>query len=64
MCENKREYELEKSTTNYFRVKELLTGSVGRLQTNDSLLRETFWNYWGHRPKKKAMKGESEGDMK
>lgn len=46
--ENKMEYELEQSKPNYFRLKELLTGSVVRLQTNDSLLRETFWNYWGH----------------
>lgn len=44
--ENKMEYELEQPKLGYFRLKECLTGSVVRLQTNNDLLRETFWNYY------------------
>lgn len=43
---NKMEYELEQSKPNYFRLKERLTESVVRLQTDDKLLRETFWNHY------------------
>jgi hypothetical protein len=42
--ENGMEYELEQKKPGYFRLKERLTGSVVRLQTNDRLLRETFSN--------------------
>lgn len=42
--ENRMEYELDHSKRGYFRLKERLTGSVVRLQTNDALLRETFSN--------------------
>jgi len=42
--ENGMEYELEHSKPGYFRLKERLTGSTVRLQTNDELLRETFSN--------------------
>jgi hypothetical protein len=31
-------------------LKEKLTGSVVRVQTSDTLLRETFWNYYHNRP--------------
>jgi hypothetical protein len=48
--ENKVQYRLEHPKTGYFRLKEQLTGSVVRLQTNNRLLRETFWNCY-HRPK-------------
>jgi len=43
---NKMEYALEqlKSRPGYFRVTEKLTGSTVRFQTNDDMLRETFWN--------------------
>jgi hypothetical protein len=44
--ENGMEYELEHPKKGYFRLKEKLTQSVVRLQTNDQLLRETFWNYY------------------
>ena len=43
---NQMAYELEQTTPGYLRLKEALTGSVVRLQTNDRLLRETFWNYY------------------
>ena len=44
--ENKMEYILEKPKEDYLRIKESLTGSVVRLQTNDQMLSETFWNYY------------------
>lgn len=46
---NEMEYELEQPKPGYFRLLEKLTRSVVRLQTNDELLRETFWNYY-HEP--------------
>lgn len=42
--ENDMAYELEHSKRGYFRLKEQLTNSTVRLQTNDALLRETFSN--------------------
>jgi hypothetical protein len=42
--ENAMEYDLEHKKRGYFRLKERLTGSTVRLQTNDALLRETFSN--------------------
>jgi len=42
--ENNLEYILERKEPGYFRLKEKLTDSVVRLQTNDTLLSETFWN--------------------
>jgi hypothetical protein len=42
--ENSMQFELEQPKPGYFRVKEALTGSTVRLQTNDVLLRETFQN--------------------
>ena len=49
--ENRMEYELEhdERRPGYLRLKEVLTGSVIRLQTNDRLLRETFWNHYHNR---------------
>lgn len=44
--ENKMEYELDQLKPGYLRLKEKLTGSVVRLQTNDTLLAETFWNHY------------------
>jgi hypothetical protein len=44
--ENKMEYELEHHKQDYLRLKEKLTGSVVRLQTNDQMLTETFWNHY------------------
>jgi len=42
--QNDMEYELDQKKRGYFRLKERLTGSVVRLQTNSRLLRETFSN--------------------
>ncbi len=42
--DNKMEYDLEQPRPGYLRLKEHLTGSTVRLQTDDKLLRETFWN--------------------
>lgn len=47
--ENKVRYQLEHPKEGYFRLREQITGSVVRLQTNNRLLRETFWNCY-HRP--------------
>jgi hypothetical protein len=41
---NKMEYLLERTDAGYLRLRERLTDSVMRLQTNDVLLNETFWN--------------------
>ena len=43
---NQMEYDFERKNEDYFLLKERLTGSVVRLQTNDRLLVETFWNYY------------------
>jgi len=48
--ENRMQYELEQPKPDYLRLKERLTGSVVRLQTNDTMLSETFWNYYHNRP--------------
>lgn len=42
------QYHLEQKAPGYLLLKEQLTGSIVRLQTNDALLRETFWNYYGN----------------
>lgn len=39
------QYEINAEKNGYLRLKEKLTGSVVRLQTNDKILSETFWNY-------------------
>ena len=44
--ENKMEYKLEQPKKGYLRLIDKLTNSVVRLQTNNPLLRETFWNYY------------------
>lgn len=47
--ENKMRYILEQPKPGYLRLKEALTESVIRLQTNDQMLSETFWNYYHNR---------------
>ncbi len=42
--ENRMEYVLEQPRRGYYRLNEKLTGSTVRFQTNDNMLRETFWN--------------------
>ena len=46
---NEMEYELVREKKNYLKLKERLTQSVVRVQTNNTLLRETFWNHY-HNP--------------
>jgi hypothetical protein len=46
---NSMELELSKKKDDYFLLTEKLTGSAIRLQTDDLLLRETFWNYYNER---------------
>ena len=53
---NRMEYCLEQSGPGFLRLKEKLTGSVVRLQTNDQLLSEAFWNHY-HREEKRAKRG-------
>jgi hypothetical protein len=48
--ENRMEYDILQPRPGYFRLVERLTDSVVRLQTNDELLRETFWNHYHRTP--------------
>ena len=52
LFENKMEYRLEEhpERTGYLLLKERLTDSVVRLQTNDRMLSETFWNHYNNSP--------------
>lgn len=43
---NQMEYDLLQKGDAYFRLREHLTGSIVRLQTNSAILRESFWNYY------------------
>lgn len=43
---NEMEYELVQQPDGYLLLREKLTGSTVRLQTNDVMLRETFWNHY------------------
>ena len=47
--ENKMAYAIEQPKDGYLRLVENLTGCVVRIQTNNKLLRETFWNYYHNR---------------
>jgi hypothetical protein len=47
---NTMRYRLEKKRENYFLLKEQQTNSVVRIQTDDKLLTETFWNYYHSNP--------------
>ncbi len=46
LFENRMVYYLEQPKPGFLRLKEKLTDSVVRLQTNDQLLNETFWNHY------------------
>ena len=50
LFENKMEYRLEQhpERRGYLLLKEQLTDSVVRLQTNDRMLSETFWNHYNN----------------
>ena len=43
---NELEYELAQTHPGYLVLKEKTTGSIVRLQTSNTLLRETFWNHY------------------
>lgn len=43
---NEMEYELDQTKPGFLVLREALTGSVVRLQTDDRMLHETFWNYY------------------
>jgi hypothetical protein len=47
---NSMEYDFENHGDGYFRLRERLTDSVVRLQTNNQMLRESFWNYYHQTP--------------
>jgi len=49
LFENRMPYRLEQPKPGYLRLREMVTDSVVRLQTNDRLLRETFWNHYHNR---------------
>ena len=51
--ENRMEYSLEQPKPGFLRLKEKLTDSVVRLQTNDQLLTEAFWNHYHREPKRR-----------
>jgi len=46
MFENRLEYILEQPKPGYLQLKESITNSVVRLQTNNRLLSKAFWNYY------------------
>jgi hypothetical protein len=52
ILDNKMEYDLVQPRPGYLRLKEKLTGSTVRLQTDDALLRQTFWNCYNRPPKR------------
>lgn len=52
---NEMRYRLRQPKEGYLTLEEELTGSVVRLQTNDELLRETFWNYY-HRDRRSPIR--------
>jgi hypothetical protein len=54
--ENRMVYFLEQSKPGFLRLKERLTDSVVRLQTNDRLLTEAFWNHY-HRDREVKQRG-------
>jgi hypothetical protein len=54
-------YYLEQSKPGFLRLKEKLTDSVVRLQTNDQLLTETFWNHY-HKDRERRPRGGVAGE--
>jgi hypothetical protein len=58
LFENKMVYRIEQSKPGFLRLKDQLTGSVVRLQTNDELLAETFWNHYHRDRGRRRMTGD------
>ena len=54
--ENRMRYCLEQPKPGFLRLKEQITDSVVRIQTNDPLLTEAFWNHY-HRERKIRQRG-------
>jgi hypothetical protein len=52
LFENTMRYYLDQHARGSLRLIEQLTKSVVRLQTNDALLSQTFWNYYHNRPER------------
>ena len=50
LLSNQMRYTIDQPKPGYLRLCEQLTKSVVRIQTNDALLRETFWNYYHRTP--------------
>lgn len=46
---NRMEYDIVKTAAGALHLTERVTGSLVRLQTQDRLLQETFWNYYHRR---------------
>jgi hypothetical protein len=46
LFENRMEYELEHPKKGFLRIREKLTNSVVRVQTNDTLITATFWDHY------------------
>ena len=46
LFENQMEYRIVQPKPGCLQLEEALTGSVVRLQTNDKLRAESFWNYY------------------
>ena len=46
LFDNGMEYDLDHHGDGFFRLKERVTQSVVRIQTNNRMLRESFWNYY------------------
>jgi hypothetical protein len=57
MFSNRMIYTFEHPKPGFLRLKEALTKSVVRLQTNDRLLSETFWNHYHKDREKRAKAG-------
>jgi hypothetical protein len=47
---NKMQYRLERKKKDYLLLKEAQTDSVVRIQTDNSILSEAFWNYYHSSP--------------
>ncbi len=47
--ENKMEYVIQQTKSGYFKLKEKLTESVVRIQTNNELIAKCFWAYYHNR---------------
>lgn len=44
--ENAMQFELKQPKPGYLQIQEIKTGSIIRIQTNDKMLSEAFWNYY------------------